>query len=84
MDFKNTISRQNIEVVQRLLQNGIWFEIATGKNYKEVKTYIERFDYSIPIISLNGERVQDEKREIISLFFYYKFEWCKWISDCNK
>lgn len=58
-DFK--INPRNLEAIDRFIQKGGYFTVATGRSYQSTGRYIGRLQYNAPAIICNGSAIYDYK-----------------------
>ena len=67
LNAEHKVSEFTRETVELLLQKGIKFYIATGRNYSGAKEAMDELGVKIPLITSNGARIIDENgNEIFS------------------
>ena len=65
LNDKSKISDFTRETVRKLIDREIKFYIATGRNYGLAKVVMDELGITIPLISANGARINDENGEVI-------------------
>ncbi len=65
LDSRLNLPKKNEEVIRKLSKKGIKFIIATGRNDKSVKEYIEQLEITAPIIGCNGASIRDINKNIV-------------------
>ena len=65
LNDKSKISDFTRKTVRKLIDRGIKFYIATGRNYGLAKVVMDELGITIPLISANGARINDENGEVI-------------------
>ena len=65
LDENHKITGFTVETVNKVVDKGIKFYIATGRNYKQAKTVMDDLGLTIPMIVSNGARVCDRNGEVI-------------------
>lgn len=68
LNEKITISKTNIQAIQKAQQQGIHFLVATGRGYEQASPLLEKAGISCSIIALNGAQLFDE---VGNLLFSY-------------
>lgn len=65
LDENHDINSFTRETVRKIVEKGIKFYIATGRNYSGAKEVMEKINLKIPLITANGARILDsEGKEI--------------------
>ena len=65
LNEKGKVSDFTRETVKELIDKGIKFYIATGRNYGLVKAVMDELGITIPLISANGARINDENGKVV-------------------
>jgi len=65
LNDRSKISDFTRETVRELIDKGIKFYIATGRNYGLAKAVMDELGITIPLISANGARINDENGKVI-------------------
>ena len=58
-------SKYTKKIVKKVIEKGIKFYIATGRNYNQTKIIIDKLGIKIPLITSNGAMVYDENGKLI-------------------
>ena len=58
-------SKYTKKIVNKLIEKGIKFYIATGRNYNQTKIILDDLDIKIPLIKSNGAIIYDEDVKLI-------------------
>ena len=65
LNDRSKISDFTRETVREVIDRGVKFYIATGRNYGLAKAVMDELGITIPLISANGARINDEDGEVI-------------------
>ena len=65
LNDRSKISDFTRKTVRELMERGIKFYIATGRNYGLAKAVMDELGITIPLISANGARINDENGKVI-------------------
>ncbi|AHM56868.1 Cof-like hydrolase [Peptoclostridium acidaminophilum DSM 3953] len=63
IDSKGTISAKNISAINRFIEMGGMFTIATGRTVDSVKRYIDLLPLQLPFVIYNGSKIYDFSNE---------------------
>lgn len=58
------VSEKNKEMIQRAIDNGIRFVVATGRSWEAASKPLQQAGITSPIISLNGATIYDEDKKL--------------------
>lgn len=61
LNSKSNVSEYTKQVITKLVEKGIKFYIATGRNYDGAKNIMEKLNLDIPLVTSNGARITDSK-----------------------
>lgn len=61
LNGNHDVGEYTIEIVKRVIEKGIKFYIATGRNYLGAKEIMDKINLEIPLITSNGARILDSK-----------------------
>ncbi|VEU81327.1 Cof-type HAD-IIB family hydrolase [Haploplasma axanthum] len=66
-DRKSFISEKNLKAIDSWIENGNFFSVATGRNIKSAKRFLEhnKFNYNLPLVLSNGTVLYDIKKNHI-------------------
>lgn len=59
------VSEYTKKIVNEVIEKGIKFYIATGRNYSQAKGVMDQLEVKIPMITSNGARINDENGKLI-------------------
>ncbi|MDO5089126.1 MAG: HAD family hydrolase [Leptotrichiaceae bacterium] len=65
LNKEHELSEFTKETVRKVVEKGVKFYIATGRNYKLAKIVKDELGINIPLISSNGARINDENGAVI-------------------
>ena len=65
LNDEHKVSEFTKETVRKIIDKGIKFYIATGRNYGLAKVVKDELGINIPLISSNGARINDENGKVI-------------------
>ncbi len=65
LDENHRLTNFTIETVNKIVEKGIKFYIATGRNYKQAKAVMDGLGLTTPMIVSNGARIHDKNGEVI-------------------
>lgn len=65
LNDEHKVSEFTKETVRKIIDKGIKFYIATGRNYGLAKVVKDELGINIPLISSNGARINDEDGKVI-------------------
>lgn len=65
LDENHSLNEYTVGVIRRIVEKGIKFYIATGRNYIGAKEIMDKIDLEIPLITSNGARILNSKGEEI-------------------
>ncbi len=65
LDSKKNISEKSLNVINQLSDLSIIFAIGSGRNLQGLKRYTAHFQQPLPLITINGGLIYNEKQEII-------------------
>lgn len=63
IDNNGKISEENIKAINRFVEQGGIFTIATGRMLESAKRYLHLIDINIPVILYNGTKIHDYSKE---------------------
>ncbi|MBP2076391.1 Cof-type HAD-IIB family hydrolase [Oceanobacillus polygoni] len=65
LDEEGVVSEENIAAIQKAIDHGIRFVVATGRSYDAASTPLKQAGITCPIISLNGAVAYTEDKKLI-------------------
>ncbi|MCT4585494.1 MAG: Cof-type HAD-IIB family hydrolase [Peptostreptococcaceae bacterium] len=72
LNSKKEIKMENINSINKAIQNNIHVIIATGRSYHDAKAIINSHGLNLPIISDNGSAIHDENSNLLNLIYIKK------------
>lgn len=65
LNANHKVSWQTVEAVQRLVEQGVQFMIATGRHYQDVYLIARKLGVEMCLITSNGARVHDQSGHVL-------------------
>ena len=70
LNDKQVISEESIDILNELISQGLQFTIATARSYNSAAKLLEKIDFKLPLVFMNGVFIYDPvaKKNIKSNF----------------
>ena len=74
LNNKKKVSHENKKAIEKFIENGGKFSIATGRAFEAIEEYLEDVNINMPVIVYNGAMVYDEKKRKPVKVHYFEEE----------
>ena len=74
INSKHEISEGNLTSIRKAQEKGITFAIATGRDYKMVKPFLDKYNLKCEAIVMNGAEYRDEEGNILGSISIEKYK----------
>ena len=65
LNEEHKVTDFTVEIVNKVIEKGIKFYIATGRNYIHTKSVMDDLGIKIPLITSNGARIYNKNGKVI-------------------